>query len=111
MENIFPSVRDHLFEIACSVFGSMKNDLLFPRRRKTPEELLQDKVRIQFSLIRSLQDQLSTKDGTIRKLRLKLQDKMNLLDLKDKEIERLNERIRSLELELSQRTNRHKGGR
>lgn len=104
MMDIFRDVGDHLFGIAGNVFYSMKNDLLIPQRRKTPEELLRDKVRSQFATIRSLQDQLSLSAGTIQELRRELQDKNDLLDKNDKEIKLLKERIKSSELQQSRRT-------
>jgi hypothetical protein len=93
-----------IFGIITNVIHVLSN-LFFAPRPKSEVQQLRDKVKGQFSIIRSQQDKNSWQTGVIQAQNSEIKRLKDLLAEKDKEIKRLNDIIRSLEIQQFQKTN------
>jgi DNA anti-recombination protein RmuC len=92
--------------ILSAIPRSIKNDLLFPPRRKTLEQQLQAKVKHLYSTVRRQQDELINLVGNNQSLSRENKELRDYLAQRDAEIKRLKEYIGSLELQLQTKSPR-----
>ena len=97
MDQIISITLSELSSIIGLTFKSIFNDLIFPTGPQTVEELVSSKIRGQNSMIRSQQDQMVYQTGVVQDLNRQIRDLKDLVDQKDKENERLNKLVKSLE--------------
>ena len=108
---ILNSLGDCFTGITGGVIRTLAVDFWFPKRTKTIEEKFRDAlvtIRRLFFMIRSLQDQLQSKDGALQETRRENFNLKDQLSEKDKRIKFLSDAKKSLELQLSQRNYHHK---
>lgn len=108
MKQIVSSVFGELWHIIVGVFRGIWNELLFPGRKKIPEDSLLRKNKGQYGMIRSQQDQLSSQAGELEGKEREIVRLQALLEEKSKECEALEKMVSSLEFTLREETFRSK---
>ena len=98
MGEVIALTIEELSALIIKIFQSIKDDLIFPRESRSMEEQVVSKVRGQRSMIISQEDQICSQTRIIQAQAREIAILNDLLAQKDKEIERLSQRIKSLEL-------------
>ena len=98
MGEVIALTIEELSALIIGIFQSIRDDLLFPVESRSMEEQVVSKVRGQRSMIISQEDQIGSQTRIIQAQGREIATLNDLLAQKDKEIERLNQRIKSLEL-------------
>ena len=87
---------------------TIRDELLFPSGHETYEDYLRSKVKDQYGLIRLKEENISYLRGQMRGRDHTICDKDQLLTQKDKELQDLRQKIRSLEWQLREERDRNK---
>lgn len=98
MSEVIALTIEELSALFIGIFKSIKNDLIFPRDARPIEEQVVSTVRGQKTTILSQEDQLCSQTRVMTAQSREIAILNDLLAQKDKEIERLTQRIKSLEL-------------
>jgi predicted RNase H-like nuclease (RuvC/YqgF family) len=98
MSEVIALTIEELSALIVKIFKSIKDDLIFPIETRSMEEQVVSKVRNQRSMIINQEDQICSQTRVIQAQAREIAGLNDLLARKDKEIERLNQRIKSLEL-------------
>ena len=98
MSEVIALTIEELSALIVKIFKSIRDDLIFPIETRSTEEQIVSKVRGQRSMIISQEDQICSQTRIIQAQGREIATQSDLLAQKDKEIERLNQRLKSLEL-------------
>ena len=98
MSEVISLTIEELFALIVKILKSIKDDLIFPKDSRSLEEQVVSKVRAQKSKIIDQEDQICSQTGTIQAQDREIATLKDLLVQKDQEIERLNQRLKSLEI-------------
>lgn len=100
MSEVIAITIEELSALIIRIFKSIKDDLIFPTESRSMEEQVVSKVRGQRSMLIRQEDEICSQTRVIQAQGREIATLNDLLAQKDKEIERLNQRIKSLELSL-----------
>ena len=98
MGEVIALTIEELSALIIKIFKAIKDDLIFPVESRSMEEQVVSKVRGQRSMIISQEDQICSQTRIIQAQGREIVTLNDLLAQKDKEIDRLNQRVKSLEL-------------
>jgi len=108
MQKVILGTLRELGGIPVHFFHSIRDELLFPSGPETYEDYLRTKVKDQYGLIRLKEENISFLQGQMRGYDHTLRDQDQLLTQKDKELQDLRQKIRSLEWQLREERDRNK---
>jgi hypothetical protein len=100
MRKVIKGTLKDLSGIPVHFFQTIRDQLLFPSGPETYEDYLRSKIKDQYGLIRLKEDSISYLQGQMLGCDHTLRDREQLLTQKDKELQDLRQKIRSLEWQL-----------
>jgi hypothetical protein len=102
MWEITKRIQHSLSGILVAIFRSIFKDVLFPRKRRSPEDETISRLKALNLQVRSQADQIARQAILIAERERALRDRDDLLAQKNKEIKTLEYEISSLELQLEE---------